>query len=158
YGGRMVMGQSTSPVATRRRAAIDATDPPFGRVEFVESIPFGKSLTIRRFRLDNGLGILLLRDKSAPVVAYHTWFRVGSRHEKPGKTGLAHLFEHLMFNEIEGLPPGEFDRRLEEAGADNNASTWLDFTQYNESFPKSQLGLVVELEAARMSRLVLRDP
>lgn len=158
YGGRMVIGRPSDTAEARRLAAIDSQHPPFGRIEFLESIPFGKSLSIRRFRLDNGLGLLLVQDKSAPVVAYHTWFRVGSRHEKPGKTGLAHLFEHLMFNEIEGLPAGEFDRRLEEAGADNNASTWLDFTQYNESFPKSQLGLVVELEAARMSRLVLREP
>lgn len=63
-----------------------------------------------------------------------------------------------MFNEVEGLPAGEFDRKLEEAGAENNASTWLDFTQYNESLPKNQIGLVVKLEAARMSKLVLRDP
>jgi zinc protease len=75
-----------------------------------------------------------------------------------GKTGLAHLFEHLMFNEIEGRGPGEFDRKLEEAGAESNASTWLDWTQYNIAIPKEQLGLVLELEAERMSKLVLREP
>ncbi len=141
-----------------RLQALNADAPEFGGIEHVETIPFGKSLCIERFRLGNGLSILLLQDDSAPVIAYHTWFRVGSRHEKPGKTGLAHLFEHLMFNEVEGLAAGEFDRKMEEAGAENNASTWLDFTQYNEAFPKDQLGMVVELEALRMSRLVLRDP
>ena len=58
---------------------------------------------MHRFRLGNGLRVLVLVDRSAPVMSYFTWFRVGSRHEKPGKTGLAHLFEHLMFNESEGL-------------------------------------------------------
>ncbi|HEY6080722.1 MAG TPA: pitrilysin family protein [Polyangiaceae bacterium] len=132
--------------------------PEHGKLEFVESVAFGSSLAIDRYRLQNGLAILLCEDKSAPVVSVHTWFRVGSRHEQEGKTGLAHLFEHLMFNEIEGRGPGEFDRKLEEAGAESNASTWLDWTQYNIAIPKEQLGLVLELEAERMSKLVLREP
>ncbi|HEX2873589.1 MAG TPA: pitrilysin family protein, partial [Polyangiaceae bacterium] len=113
---------------------------------------------IERYSMQNGLSILLCEDKSAPVVSVHTWFRVGSRHEVEGKTGLAHLFEHLMFNEIEGRGPGEFDRTLEEAGAESNASTWLDWTQYNIAIPKEQLGLVLTLESERMSKLVLREP
>lgn len=131
---------------------------PFGRLTYKGSVPFGATLTVEHFELENGLAILLMQDKSAPVIAYHSWFKVGSRHEKPGKTGLAHLFEHLMFNEVEGLPAGEFDTRMEAAGADNNASTWLDFTQYQEAFPKEHLPMVVDLEARRMSQLVLRDP
>jgi zinc protease len=83
---------------------------------------------------------------------------VGSRHEKVGKTGLAHLFEHLMFNETEKHPAGSFDRTLEEAGAESNAATWVDWTFYHESIPKDRLGLVIGLEAERMSRLVLREP
>lgn len=113
---------------------------------------------VHRYALANGLTVLALVDKSAPVVAYHTWFAVGSRHERPGKTGLAHLFEHLMFNEAEGLRAGQFDRKLEEAGAETNAATWLDWTYYHEAIPKDALGLVVKLEAARMARLVLRAP
>jgi zinc protease len=120
--------------------------------------PFGPNLAIDVFRLANGLRILLLEDHSAPVVAFHTWFRVGSRNEREGKTGIAHLFEHLMFNETEHLPKGEFDRRLEEAGAESNASTWLDFTQYNISAPSVALPLVIQLEADRMQHLVLREP
>lgn len=130
----------------------------WGHVEHVETIAFGPSLKIERFRLKNGLVVLLCEEHSAPVVAYHTWFRVGSRHEHEGKTGLAHLFEHLMFNEVEGRPAGEFDRLLEEAGSEVNASTWLDWTQYNAATPRDQLPLVIQLEAERMSRLVLRDP
>jgi zinc protease len=139
-------------------SAVNAKAPEHGRLEFVESVPFGASLIIDRYRMSNGLAVLLCEDKSAPVVSVHTWFRVGSRHEQEGKTGLAHLFEHLMFNEIEGRGAGFFDRKLEEAGAESNASTWLDWTQYNIAIPKEQLGLVLGLEAERMSKLVLREP
>lgn len=138
-------------------ARLSESAPPFGAITYQGSEPFGAALTIENFRLKNGLDILLLKDASAPVIAFHSWFKVGSRHEKPGKTGLSHLFEHLMFNEVEGLPAGEFDTLMEAAGADNNASTWLDFTQYQEAFPKEHLPLVVDLESRRMSTLVLRD-
>jgi zinc protease len=154
--------QGTSPrqllAIEKALATINAKAPEHGRIEFVESVPFGASLSIERYRMQNGLAILLCEDKSAPVVSVHTWFRVGSRHEREGKTGLAHLFEHLMFNEIEGRGAGFFDRKLEEAGAESNASTWLDWTQYNIAIPKDQLGLVLGLEAERMSKLVLREP
>ncbi|HEY6557585.1 MAG TPA: pitrilysin family protein [Polyangiaceae bacterium] len=142
----------------KQLAKLNATAPPFGAIHYVGSVSFGAALQIHRFRLANGLTLLTCEDHSAPVVAYHTWYRVGSRHEQEGKTGLAHLFEHLMFNEIEGRKAGEFDRKLEEAGAESNASTWLDWTQYNIAIPKDQLGLVIGLEAERMSKLVLRDP
>src|SRR5689334_5293179 len=141
-----------------RLAKLNATAPEWGTVTHVETVPFGGRLQIERFRFKNGLELLACEDRSAPVVAFHTWFRVGSRHEKVGKTGLAHLFEHLMFNEVEGRATGEFDRLLEEAGAESNASTWLDWTQYNIAIPKDKLGLVIGLEAERMSRLVLREP
>jgi zinc protease len=154
--------QGTSPrqlsAIEKALATINAKAPEHGRIEFVESVPFGASLSVERYRMQNGLAVLLCEDKSAPVVSVHTWFRVGSRHEREGKTGLAHLFEHLMFNEIEGRGAGFFDRKLEEAGAESNASTWLDWTQYNIAIPKDQLGLVLELEAERMSKLVLREP
>src|SRR5512139_2835914 len=139
-------------------AELNACSPPEARVEFAGSVSFGPELSLARYWLGNGLDVLLCEDHSAPVVAYHTWYRVGSRHEREGKTGLAHLFEHLMFNETENLPAGEFDRKLEEAGAESNAATWLDWTHYNIAVPKEQLGLVVSLEAERMSHLVLRDP
>lgn len=114
--------------------------------------------TLHRWRLDNGLTVLILVDTSAPVASYHTWFKVGSRHERPGKTGLAHLFEHLMFNETENLKAGTFDRKLEENGAETNAATWVDWTYYYESLPADRIKLAVTMEAERMARLVLREP
>src|SRR5580700_3209861 len=114
--------------------------------------------SVLRYTLGNGLTLLFLEDASAPVVSYFTWYAVGSRHEKPGKTGLAHLFEHLMFNETEKLKAGEFDRLLEENGAESNAATWVDWTYYYESLPADRFSLAVDLESQRMSRLVLREP
>ncbi len=126
-------------------------------VSFEGSFPFSGG-TIEKYRLDNGLELFVMADKSAPTASYFTWYKVGSRHEKPGKTGLAHLFEHLMFNETEDLKAGEFDRKFEESGAETNAATWLDWTYYYESLPKDRLPLAIQLESARMARLVLREP
>ncbi|HHH27261.1 MAG TPA: insulinase family protein, partial [Polyangiaceae bacterium] len=88
--------------------------------------------------------------------SYHTWYRVGSRYEQPGKTGLAHFFEHMMFNETKHLAYGEFDARMEAAGAETNAATWIDWTYYYESLPSEELPLAIELEADRMANLVVR--
>jgi len=128
------------------------------RWTFVRDQAFGDALKLRRLRLGNGLTVLLLVDRSAPTVSYHTWFRVGSRNERPGKTGLAHLFEHLMFSETRNHPHGEFDRLMEGAGAEANAATWTDWTCYYENAPRDALPLLIELEADRMSNLVLRVP
>ncbi len=118
--------------------------------------PGSAPLRLRMYRMENGLRVLLLRDPSAPVLAYQTWFRVGSRHEREGKTGLAHLFEHLMFNETERLPAGEFDRLIEREGGSTNAATWVDWTYYQDDLPGSELELAVRLEAQRMSQLVVK--
>lgn len=146
----------------------DSATTDGARWTFEGSVPFtdlgsaaladAETTYVHRFRLGNGLRLLVLVDRSAPVLSYFTWFRVGSRHEKPGKTGLAHLFEHLMFNEAEGVKAGEFDRKLEENGAESNAATWLDWTYYYESLPKDRFALAVKLESNRMARLVLREP
>jgi zinc protease len=119
--------------------------------------PFAGGLVVEQHRLDNGLCVLLLADHAAPVIAYQTWYRVGSRHEQPGRTGLAHLFEHLMFNQTEHLAAGEFDRRMEAVGGETNAATWVDWTYYRDSVPASQLELAVTLEADRMQHLTLTD-
>jgi len=121
----------------------------------LDTRPFGPCLEIVRYRLDNGLELLVSPDRSAPVVCYQTWFSVGSRHERRGKTGMAHLLEHLMFQQTERLEPGAYDRLLEEAGAENNAATFLDWTFYTVSLPADALPLVIELEAERMHHLVL---
>jgi zinc protease len=114
-------------------------------------------LTIRRHRLHNGLCLIALPDPAAPVVSYQTWFGVGSRHEEPGKTGMAHLFEHLMFNQTRSLAAGEFDRLIEQTGGDSNAATWVDWTYYRDTVPARDLALCVRLEADRMQHLVLDD-
>lgn len=131
---------------------------PQAKLQHVETIAFGPTMRVERFVLGNGMRVLLLEDHTAPVVCVQTWFGVGSRHEKPGKTGIAHLFEHLMFGETEGLPHGAFDRLLEEAGAETNAATFLDWTYYHTNLPRDALELTLRLEATRMSALVLRDP
>ncbi|KPK15257.1 MAG: hypothetical protein AMJ62_09845 [Myxococcales bacterium SG8_38] len=128
------------------------------RWTFVSEQAFGEALELRRFRLGNGLAVLTLVDRAAPTISYHTWFRVGSRDERPGKTGLAHLFEHLMFNETRSHALGEFDRLMERAGAEANAATWTDWTFFYENAPRGALPLLIELEADRMSNLVLRVP
>lgn len=146
---------------------LPSTEPAFlarlnagasARLRFTWSppLPF-TGRAIERYTLGNGLRVLVLVDDRAPVVSYNTWFRVGSRHEREGKTGLAHLFEHLMFNETRNLPAGRFDQLLERAGAETNAATWNDWTYYYENVPADQLSLVVRLEAERMHNLVLRE-
>jgi zinc protease len=109
----------------------------------------------RRYRLDNGLALITATDRRAPIVALQTWFRVGSRHERPGATGIAHLFEHLMFGQTESLPPGELDRMIERTGGETNAATWVDWTYYKMSLPARDLALGVRLEAERIQHLVL---
>lgn len=127
------------------------------RLRFECDLPFGDSLRLRRYRLGNGLRIYCLRDPAAPVVSYHTWFGVGSRDEAAGKTGLAHMFEHLMFFGTKRRPRGEFDALLEARGVENNASTWTDWTQYTENLPRAALPLVIELEADRLENLVIDE-
>ncbi|HEX3594389.1 MAG TPA: pitrilysin family protein [Polyangiaceae bacterium] len=156
----MATPPSPAMLAARRGKWLPSLKGPgaYSGVIHESSVPFGPALTVECFRLGNGLRVLICEDHSAPVVAYHTWYRVGSRHERVGKTGLAHLFEHLMFNETETMPAGELDRKLEEAGAESNAATWLDWTQYNIAIPRERLPLVPKLESERMRKLVLRDP
>jgi zinc protease len=131
---------------------------PLARLRHDASISFGPSMRVERFVLGNGLRVLVLVDPAAPVVCLQTWFGVGSRHERIGKTGIAHLFEHLMFGETENVAHGAFDRMLEEAGAETNAATFLDWTYYHTNLPKDALELTIRLEAERMAHLVLRDP
>jgi zinc protease len=129
------------------------------KLRVLAEFPFGDSgQTVTRYQLGNGLTILILRDQKAPVLSFHTWYRVGSKHEKPGKTGLAHLFEHLMFNETKHVRRGQLDRLIESAGGETNAATWVDWTHYQSELPASELPLIVRLEADRMQNLVLRKP
>lgn len=113
-----------------------------------------------RFCWSNGLKVLFLPDDHAPIFAYQTWFDVGSRHEKPGFTGIAHLFEHLMFKGTHQNPTGVFDKEMEERGAQTNAATWMDWTYYREALPATgdNFETVVRYESDRMRNLALTQP
>ncbi len=106
------------------------------------------------FTLPNGLQVILHEDHSVPVVAVNTWYHVGSADERPGRTGFAHLFEHIMFMGSQHVPTGEFDRLLEAAGADNNGSTTEDRTNYYEIGPSNALSLMLWLDSDRMGFLL----
>lgn len=120
--------------------------------------PFVGDYKVQRYVLDNGLKLLVIEDHSSPTFAYQTWYDVGSRNEEPGRTGLAHLFEHMMFKETRNLKEGEFDRTLEAIGAEGlNAFTSRDYTAYIQELPVGNLDLIARLEAERMSNLVIDE-
>jgi zinc protease len=108
----------------------------------------------RQFKLANGLNVILHQDKRVPVVAVNVWYHVGSANEKPGRTGFAHLFEHLMFEGSKNVKEGVFDTLLEGAGGDNNGSTTNDRTNYVIDVPKNALDLALFLESDRMAYLL----
>ena len=111
-------------------------------------IPFTKHT------LANGLDVLLHEDHSCPIVAINLWYHVGSKNEVPGRTGFAHLFEHLMFEGSKNVKEGEFDTLLEAAGGNNNGSTSNDRTNYVIDIPSNALGLALFLESDRMAYLL----
>src|SRR5215217_9784431 len=111
-------------------------------------------LSYEKYTLPNGLEVILHEDRSVPLVAVNTWYKVGSGDEKVGRTGFAHLFEHIMFMGSEHVPVGAFDQWLEGAGANNNGSTWFDRTNYYETLPSNALPLALWLDADRMGFLL----
>lgn len=108
---------------------------------------------VQAVTLDNGMQVIVWPDRDIPNVALYNWVRVGSRNEVPGITGLAHFFEHMMFNGTSTRAPGEFDRTLEANGASNNAYTSSDVTVYQDWFPSTALETIFELEADRLRNL-----
>jgi zinc protease len=109
--------------------------------------------SVRELTLDNGLQIVLWPDQNISNVALHHWVLVGSRNEGPGSSGLAHFFEHMMFNGTAKHPQGQFDHLMEVQGASNNAYTAQDVTVYQDWFPSSALEQVFELESDRFANL-----
>ena len=112
------------------------------------------SVPYTEFTLANGLHVILHRDASVPIVTVNVWYHVGSGSEKPGRTGFAHLFEHLMFEGSKHVPEGAFDTWLEGAGANNNGSTTVDRTNYYIDGPSNALELMLFLESDRMGYLL----
>lgn len=109
------------------------------------------------FRLSNGMEVIVIPDHRAPVVTHMVWYRVGAADETPGKTGLAHFLEHLMFKGTAKIAPGEFSKIVARNGGKDNAFTNYDFTAYYQAIAKDRLPLVMEMEADRMTGLRLSD-
>ena len=109
------------------------------------------------FTLPNGLQVLVIQDHRTPVVTQMVWYKVGSADETPGKSGLAHFLEHLMFKGTSKHPAGEFSQTVLKVGGNENAFTSVDYTGYFQRVPREQLGRMMEYEADRMTGLILKD-
>src|SRR5687768_17159414 len=134
-------GQQTAPARARPRQTARAEVAPI-------TIPY------QRFVLKNGLTLLVHEDHKAPIVAVNIWYHVGSKNERPGRTGFAHLFEHLMFNGSEHYNTDYF-KALEPLGAtDLNGTTNEDRTNYFQNVPTSALDVVLWMESDRMGHLL----
>jgi zinc protease len=108
-------------------------------------------------QLDNGLQVILQPTRAAPVASFWLWYRVGSRNETPGLTGLSHWVEHMLFKGTKAYPRGEFDRAVSRAGGVFNGMTWQDWTVYFETFPSDRIELALQVESDRMAN-ALFDP
>ena len=146
-------------VATALAAVLAATAAPAAPRK---TTPAGSGLTAESFKverhvLDNGLVVLLREDHSVPTVTFWQWYKVGSRNERPGITGISHYFEHMMFNGSKNVPPKEYDRIIESNGGLSNAFTDRDMTGYYEDMAADRLEVLLRLDADRMTELTL-DP
>lgn len=112
---------------------------------------------ITTFSLDNDMRAIVIEDHRAPVVTHMVWYRVGAADEPPGKSGIAHYLEHLMFKSTDSLASGEFSKIIAENGGQDNAFTSRDYTAYHQRISKDRLELVMRMEADRMINLVLTD-
>ena len=125
---------------------------------FIISLLFAASsfaLPINEYMLDNGLKVLVVEDHKAPTATFQVWYRVGSRNEKTGKTGLSHLLEHMMFKGTKNHGPKTFAQTIQRAGGTDNAFTSKDYTGYFELLASDRISLPIELEADRMQNLIL---
>ena len=114
-------------------------------------------LNIKEFRLDNGLEVLILEDHAVPLVTVQVWYRVGSRNERPGITGISHFLEHMMFKGTPKYGPGIYSQLIQRYGGTQNAFTSYDMTAYYSVLPAARLELALDLEADRMTNVLL-DP
>ncbi|GGD19771.1 M16 family metallopeptidase [Sinisalibacter lacisalsi] len=119
------------------------------------AMPAQASGEVTSFTLDNGMQVVVVEDHRAPAVVHKVWYRIGSADEPPGKSGIAHFLEHLMFKGTQSLDPGELSRVVEANGGSDNAFTSFDYTAYFQRVAADRLGLMMEMEADRMRNLVL---
>ena len=111
-------------------------------------------LSYKQYKLDNGLNVVLHEDKSDPIVSVAILYHVGSNREKPGKTGFAHFFEHMSFNDSENVPKGANRKMIPELGGTRNGGTWSDGTIYYEVVPNNALELILWMESDRMGYMI----
>ncbi|MEM8948724.1 MAG: pitrilysin family protein [Pseudomonadota bacterium] len=109
------------------------------------------------FTLDNGMQVVVITNRRAPVVTHHVWYRIGSSDSPPGKSGLPHFHEHLMFKATESMESGEFSKEVARNGGNDNAFTGPDYTGYFQTIARDRLELVMQMEADRMTNLVLAE-
>jgi zinc protease len=127
---------------------------------FLVLVPFTEAALkdrVEETTLANGLKVIFLENHKVPVVTFQVWYRVGSRNEPWGKTGLSHMLEHMMFKGTDRFGPEEFSRRIQESGGNDNAFTSTDYTAYFTNISSDRIGVPLELEADRMQNLVLRE-
>lgn len=146
----LALALTTSLVAAGPALARSKASAPAPIAELVKAV----DIPYEAFTLDNGLRVIVHQDRKAPVVAVSVWYRVGSKHEPAGKTGFAHLFEHLMFNGSENAPDDFFEPLQQVGATDFNGTTWLDRTNYFETVPTGALDLALFLESDRMGHLL----
>lgn len=120
-------------------------------------LPAAAGAVTTETRLANGLRVIVQEDRRAPVVTLQVWYRVGAAHEPPGRTGISHVLEHMMFKGTRDIPAGEFSRLVSRFGGDHNAFTSTHYTGYYQNYDKSRLPLAMALEADRMRQLVLDE-
>lgn len=127
------------------------------RMPALAEAPAGKEWQVSSFVLDNGMEVVVIPDRRAPIATHMVWYKVGSADEPPGKSGIAHFFEHLMFKGTRNHAAGEFDRAVAEIGGNNNAFTSYDYTAYFEMVPADALERMMAFEADRMRNLLLTE-
>jgi len=127
-------------------ALIITAVPAFGQLKVAP-------LDIKERTLANGLRVVTLQDNSSPTASIHVWYDVGGKNDPPGRSGFAHMFEHMMFKATKHMPNEKMDRLTEDVGGFNNASTWPDFTNYYEVVPSNHIEPLLWAEADRMVNL-----
>jgi zinc protease len=150
----MTPAHSSSRLALAAAVLVFAGSSAIGVEHALQAQAPALAVPYTQFTLPNGLNVILHRDTSVPVVAVNVWYHVGSANERVGRTGFAHLFEHVMFEGSMHVPEGSFDTWLEAAGANNNGSTNTDRTNYYIDLPANALELALFLESDRMGFLL----
>lgn len=142
--------RKTSAILLTAIFALSAVSSTFGQLKVAP-------LNIKERTLANGLRVVSVQDSSSPTVAIHVWYDVGGKDDPIGKSGFAHMFEHMMFKSTKNMPNEKMDRLTEDVGGFNNASTWPDFTNYYEVVPSNHLETLLWAESDRMINLNVDD-